>query len=209
MVFMYTLVLVIYAISFGVLLVDLTIAIFKRKVKHLRFFTLLMLVSCVYSLGFLLQHLSFDYAELLQEARAQYLGAVFVSPMLLFFIMNFCGIKQKSWLIVSVLLIPVAAAVLVFTYPFNGIYFGESSFTTNPVPYLVFSGSVFRVIYFIYSYGVMIAAFIICIVYRSMRDAIFKKHSMYILIAMSIPFLVMLGLWQWGHLMSMVISIIS
>jgi diguanylate cyclase (GGDEF)-like protein len=125
----------------------------------------------------------------LQGSRVKYLGAVFVSPMLLFFIMDFCNIKQRPWLTVSVLIIPVATAILVFTYPFNGIYFGESSFTADPVPILVFSGSVFRIVYFIYSYSLMIAAFIICIIHRSSRDALFKKHSMYVLIAMAIPML--------------------
>jgi diguanylate cyclase (GGDEF)-like protein len=170
-----------------VLLADLTIAIFKHKVRHLRFFTLLMLVSCVYALSFLLQHLSSDSAGYLQAARVQYLGAAFVSPMLLFFIMDFCGIKQRAWLIVSALIIPVVTITLVFTYPFNGVYFGASSFTTNPVPRLVFSGSIFRIIYFIYSYSVMLASLIICIVYRSKRDALFKKHSIYIIVAMAIP----------------------
>jgi hypothetical protein len=184
---MYIAGLIVYTISFGVLLADLTMAVFKRKVKHVRFFTLLMLVSCVYALGFLLQHLSSNYSELLQGARVQYLGASFVSPMLLFFIMDFCGIKQKPWLIVSTLVIPVITALLVFTYPFNGIYFGESSFTTDPIPLLIFSGSLCRTIYFIYSYSVMLAAFIICIVYRSKRDPLFKKHSVYILTAMAIP----------------------
>jgi diguanylate cyclase (GGDEF)-like protein len=186
---MYIAGLVVYTISFGVLLVDLSIAIFKRHTKHLRFFTLLMFASCVYALSFLLQHLSINYFELLQGTRVQYLGAAFVSPMLLFFIMDFCDIKQKPWLIVSALVIPVAATILVFTYPFNGIYFGESSFTVDPVPLLVFSGSVFRTVYFIYSYGVMLASFIICIVCRSKRDALFKKHSIYIIIAMAIPML--------------------
>jgi diguanylate cyclase (GGDEF)-like protein len=170
-----------------VLLADLGIAIFKHKVRHLRFFTLLMLVSCVYALSFLLQHLSSDRSEFLQGTRVQYLGAAFVSPMLLFFIMDFCGLKQRAWLIVSALIIPVGAVFLVFTYSFNGIYFGESSFTTDPMPLLLFSGSVFRIIYFIYSYSVMLIALIICVVYRSKRDALFKKHSMYIIVAMSIP----------------------
>jgi diguanylate cyclase (GGDEF)-like protein len=181
--------LVVYTISFGVLLADLSIAIFRRKVKHVRFFTLLMLVSCIYALGFLLQHLSFDCSELLQGARVQYLGAAFVSPMLLLFILDFCGVKQRTWLTVSIFIIPVVAVTLVFTYPFDGIYFGESSFTTDPVPRLIFSGSVFRTIYFIYSYIVMLTAFIICMIYRSKRDALFKKHSIYIIIAMLIPML--------------------
>jgi diguanylate cyclase (GGDEF)-like protein len=184
---MYIAGLVVYTISFGVLLADLVIAIFRRKVRHLRFFTMLMLASCIYALGFLLQHLSVDYFELLQGARVQYLGASFVSPMLLFFIMDFCGVKQKPWLIVSALVIPVVTIALVFTYPFNGIYFGESLFTKDPIPLLIFSGSVFRTVYFVYSYGVMLTAFSICIVYRSKRDALFKKHSVYILIAVSIP----------------------
>jgi hypothetical protein len=58
---MYTAGLVVYTISFCVLLADLILAIFKHKVKHSRFFALLMLVSCIYALGFLLQHLSLDY----------------------------------------------------------------------------------------------------------------------------------------------------
>jgi hypothetical protein len=184
---MYIAGLVVYTVSFGVLLADLIIAIFKRKVRHLRFFIMLMLVSCIYALGFLLQHLSFDYAALLQGARVQYLGASFVSPILLFFIMDFCGVKQRTWLIISTLIMPVVTVILVFTYPFNGIYFGESSFIADPIPLLVFSGSVFRTFYFIYSYCIMLTAFIICIVYRSKRDVLFKKHSLYIIIAMSIP----------------------
>jgi diguanylate cyclase (GGDEF)-like protein len=170
-------------------LADLIIAIFRRKVKHLRFFTLLILVSCIYALSFLLQQLSFDFSALLQGTRVQYLGAAFVSPMLLFFIMDFCGVRQRNWLTVSSLIIPIVTIILVFTYPFNGIYFGESSFTTDPIPRMVFSGSVFRIVYFIYSYSVMLAAFVICLVYRSKRDALFKKHSIYILIAMLIPML--------------------
>jgi diguanylate cyclase (GGDEF)-like protein len=186
---MYIVGLVVYTISFGILLADLIIAIFKRKIKHLRFFTLLMLASCVYALGFLLQQLSFDLSALLQGARVQYLGAVFVSPMLLFFIMDFCGVRQRKWLIVSVLILPVFTVIMVFTYPFNGIYFGESSFTIDPVPLLVFSGSALRIIYFIYSYIVMLAAFIMCAVCRSKRDALFKKYALYILVAISIPML--------------------
>jgi hypothetical protein len=161
---MYSAGLVVYTISFGVLLADLIMAIFKRKVKHLRFFTLLMLASCIYALGFLLQHLSFNYSALLQGSRVQYLGAAFVSPLLLFFIIDFCDIKQRPWLNVSLLIIPVVTVVLVFTYAFNGIYFGESVFATDPIPLLMFSGSVFRTVYFIYSYCLMLAAFIICII---------------------------------------------
>ncbi|MDR1330057.1 MAG: PAS domain-containing protein, partial [Oscillospiraceae bacterium] len=186
---MYIAGLVVYTFSFGVLLADLIMAIFKRKVKHLRFFTLFLLASCIYALGFLLQHLASDQAELLQGARVQYLGAAFVSSMMLFFIMDFCDIKQRPWLNASVLIIPVVAVIMVFTYPFNGIYFGESYFTADPVPLLVFSGSVFRTVYFFHSYGVMLAAFIICVICRSRRDTLFKKHSMYILIAMAIPVL--------------------
>jgi diguanylate cyclase (GGDEF)-like protein len=184
---MYAAGLIVYTVSFGVLLTDLIIAIFRHKVKHVRFFTLLMFASCMYALGFLLQHLSTGYAELLQGGRVQYLGAVFVSPMLLLFIIDFCGIKQRAWLIVSVLIIPVITAFLVFTYPFNGIYFGPSAFTADPVPLLVFSGSVFRTVYFIYSYVLMLAAFLICFISRSKRDVMFKKHSRYINIAMAIP----------------------
>jgi diguanylate cyclase (GGDEF)-like protein len=186
---MYIAGLIVYTISFGVLLADLIMAIFKRKVKHLRFFTLLMLVSCIYALGFLLQHLSSSYSELLQGGRVQYLGAVFVSPMLLFFIMDFCDIKMRRRFTVSILIIPVITVILVFTYPFNGLYFGESSFIADPVPLLVFSGSVSRTVYFIYSYGLMLAAFIICIIYRSKRDALFKRHSINIIIAIAIPML--------------------
>ncbi|MDR0586782.1 MAG: diguanylate cyclase [Treponema sp.] len=166
---------------------DLTMAVFKREVKHLRFFTLLMFFSCIYALGFLLQHLSFNYFELLQGGRVQYLGAALVSPMLLFFIMDFCDIKQRPWFAVSILIIPVVTILLVFTYPFNGIYFGDSTFAADPVPHLVFSGSVFRTVYFIYSYSLTLASFIICIICRSKRDPLFKKHSMYILVAVAIP----------------------
>jgi diguanylate cyclase (GGDEF)-like protein len=184
---MYIAGLVVYTVSFGVLLTDLIVAIFKRKVKHLRFFTLLVLVSCIYALGFLLQHLSTGYNELLQGGRVQYLGAAFVSPMLLFFILDFCDVKQRPWFIAAMLIIPVVTVILIFTYPINGIYFGESSFTADPIPLLIFSGSIFRTIYFIYSYCLMLASFIICIIYRSKRDALFKKHSMYVLVAMAIP----------------------
>jgi diguanylate cyclase (GGDEF)-like protein len=156
---------------------------------HLRFFTLLMLASCVYALGFLLQHLSSDYSGLLQGSRVQYLGAVFVSPLLLLFIMDFCGIRQRPQIIVSVLIVPAVTVVLIFTYPFNGIYFGESAFTADPVPLLVFQGSVFRTVYFLYAYAVMCAAFVVCLVCRSKRDRLFKKHSMYMIIAMAIPML--------------------
>jgi diguanylate cyclase (GGDEF)-like protein len=184
---MYIAGLIVYIISFGILLADLIMAIFRRKVKYMRFFTLLMLTSCVYALGFLLQHLSFDYSAILQSGRVRYLGAAFVSPMLLLFIFDFCDVKQRAWFIVSIFVIPVVTVVLVFTYPFNGIYFGESSFTTDPMPLLIFPGSVFRTIYFIYSYIVMSAAFVICVVHRSKRDALFKKHSVYIIIAIIIP----------------------
>ncbi|MDR1411125.1 MAG: diguanylate cyclase [Spirochaetaceae bacterium] len=187
--FNYTVTLVVYTISFGVLSADLVITVFRHKVKHVRFFNLLMLASGTYALGFLLQHLSTDYAGLLQGARVQYLGAVFVSPMLLLFIIDFCGIKQRAWLIVSTLIIPAVTLILVFTYPFNGIYFGESSFTAEPVPLLVFRGSVFRTVYFVYSYAVMLAAFLICSIRRSKRDTLFRKHSLYILAAMAIPLL--------------------
>jgi O-antigen/teichoic acid export membrane protein len=148
--FIYAAGLLVYTISFGVLAADLVIAIFRHKVKHLRFFTLLILVSCIYALGFLLQHLSTSYEELLQGGRVQYLGAVFVSPMLLLFVMDFCGIKQRAWIIASTLVIPVVTLLLVFTYRFNGIFWGESSFVADPVPRLVFPGSLFRTVYFIY-----------------------------------------------------------
>jgi diguanylate cyclase (GGDEF)-like protein len=186
---MYIAGLVIYTVSFGILVADLNIAVFRRKVKHLRFFTLLMFVSCIYALGFLLQQLSLDYSGCLQATRVQYLGAVFVSPMLLFFIMDFCGVKQRPWFILSALIIPVVTVILVFTYPFNGIYFGEASFTTDPAPLLVFSGSTFRIVYFIYSYSTMLASFIICIAYHAKRGALFKKYSIYLIVAVSIPML--------------------
>jgi diguanylate cyclase (GGDEF)-like protein len=186
---MYIAGLIVYTLSFGALLTDLIITVFKRRVKYVRFFILLMLASCLYALGFLLQHLSSDYSALLQGSRVQYFGSAFVPPMLLLFILDFCGVRQRAWLIVSILIIPVATVLLVFTYPFNGIYFGQSFFTVDPVPLLVFSGSASRTIFFTYSYVIMLAAFIICIVFRSKRDALFKKHSVFIIIAMLIPML--------------------
>jgi diguanylate cyclase (GGDEF)-like protein len=107
--------------------------------------------------------------------------------MLLLFILDFCEVKQRAWLIVSILIIPIVTVLLVFTYPLNGIYFGESFFTAYPMPLLKFSGSVFRTIFFIYSYNIMLAAFIICIVFRAKRDVLFKKHSMLIIIAVLVP----------------------
>jgi diguanylate cyclase (GGDEF)-like protein len=184
---MYIAGLVVYTISFGILLADLIIAIFKRKVKHLCFFTLLMLVSCIYALSFLLQHVSFDYSGFFQGARVQYLGAPFVAPMLLFFVMDFCNIKHRPGLIVSTMIIPVVSSILVFTYPFNGIYFGEASFIPKPLPHMVFSGSIFRTVYFIYTYALMLVALAVCFVHRSKRDMLFRKHSIYIIIAMLIP----------------------
>jgi diguanylate cyclase (GGDEF)-like protein len=148
-----------------------------------------MLVSCIYAFGFFLQHLSSDYSALLQGSRVQYFGSVFISPMLLLFILDFCEVKQRAWLIVSILIIPLITIILVFTYPLNGIYFGASSFTSDPIPLLVFDGSIFRTIFFIYSYVIMLAAFVICIVSRSKRDALFKKHSLFIIAAVSMPIL--------------------
>ncbi|MDR0350862.1 MAG: diguanylate cyclase [Coriobacteriales bacterium] len=185
--FIYIAGLVVYAVSFGILLADLIIAVFTSKAKYVRFFIMLMFTSCVYALGFLLQHLAPDYLTLLQGGRVQYLGAVFVSPMMFLFVLDFCGVKIRAWLVALLLVIPVFTVALVYTYPLNGLYFGESSYTNDPVPLLLFSGSVFRTIYFLYSYIVMLAAFITCIVYRSKRDALFRRHSTFIIVSMAVP----------------------
>jgi len=118
-----------------------------------------------------------DYVYL-QVARIQYLGAAFIAPMILLFIMDFCEIKIRLWKH-TLPLLAFPACIVLLTYVRPDIM----------IPAIESPGSVVRYIYFAYTYAVMVWAIIIASSHFSKRDAIFKKQITIIIIAITIPML--------------------
>ena len=165
-------------ISLVIILLVLCIALLKRRAKGSLYFSYMLLSIFIFIMGSVIEAAQPDDFIYLQAARIQYLGAPFISPMMLLFFMDFCEIRIKPWRhILPLLLFPTCVALLTYAYP------------EVMLPAIEDHGSLFRYVYFTYSYIVMLLAFILPYSQRSKRDAIFKRQTTIIAFSVIIPML--------------------
>jgi len=134
------------------------------------------LAMFIFILGSLFEAANPDDIVYRQVTRIQYLGASFISPMMLLFIMDFCEIKIKRWRhIVPLIAFPACIALLMYINP------------AFMIPVIEDPGSIWRYIYFGYTYIIMLAAVILAVSYYSKRDAIIKKQVIIFIFAILVP----------------------
>jgi len=113
-----------------------------------------------------------------QVTRIQYLGVVFISPMVLLFIMDFCELKINLLRhVVPILVFPASVALLMYVNP------------AFMIPVIEGADSIFRYIYFVYTYAVMLLAVFLAAFTYAKRDDIFRRQIIFIIFAILVPML--------------------
>jgi diguanylate cyclase (GGDEF)-like protein len=104
----------------------------------------------------------------------------------------------------ALMVIPALTSVLMFTWPMNRVFFETVVFTTVwPLPHLITTGSVWYDIFNIFSVAISVLADGILVYHYKIRDRVFKRQSVMILLASVLPvcsvtFIQLLGIWGWS-----------
>jgi diguanylate cyclase (GGDEF)-like protein len=147
-----------------------------------------MLAIFVLDFAFLFEITASSFDTAFQSTRAQYFGGPFTAPLYLLFVLDYCNIKWKLYQAASLFIIPIAALVLVFTWPYNGLFYKDIVFVTDAViPHLKVTGSLFYYISYCYVLLISLASMAVILYYFFKRDAVFKKQSIVLILATFIP----------------------
>ena len=155
-----------------------SIAIYRRRAKCSLYYLYLNLAILVYIFGSIFEAAEPNSYAYLQVARVQYIGAVFISPMILLFIIDLSDIRirlRKHAL--PLLIFPAAIAASMYVRP------------DIMTPVIENRDSIFRYVYFCYTYIVMVLAIVVAVLNYSNKDNVFKKQIKLIMFAIMIPML--------------------
>ena len=185
-----TVLLVLYVFAMLLPLGILALSVYLRRAPRSLYFSYMLLSVFVFTLGYIFEITAPTLEAAMIAARVQYMGIPFISPLLVLFIMEYCGYTVSKKTVVSALAVPLAALVLMQTYPLQTLFYSEVAFDTSGVlPHLVVTGGVFYYIFFFFQYVVIVAALGIVLYHCQKGDAVFIKQSYLLLAATLAPFI--------------------
>lgn len=186
---------ILYLAAAAVSLVMLIFGIYARSAPKSLYFTLLTLAIFLYNIGFVMEINATSLRTAVAAAQMQYLGSPFIAPFVLLFVCAFCGIEVKRLYVLTLLIIPVAACLLVQTWHLNGVFYRSFALVVEPaLGRAVVSGSAFYIVFQIYNVILPVAADIILIFHFFRRDKVFKKQAALIVIATVLPLVSVISL---------------
>ena len=168
-----------YLISALSSLIILYMSIFVRQAPKSLHFSYLALSIFLFALGYFFEINAGSHDAAVMAAKMEYLGVPFIAPHLFLFVCEYCAkIKLTAKHVISVMAIPVIAAILVITWPFTHIFYKELIFEEGPfISRLKVNGGIFYAVFFSYTYILMLASIVIVIYCRRKGDARFKKQT--------------------------------
>ncbi|MCL1790227.1 MAG: diguanylate cyclase [Peptococcaceae bacterium] len=178
-----TLILITYSVSAAIALATFIVGIYVRSAPKSLYFAYVMLAIFVYTVGYIFEILAESHQSALVATMVQYCGGAFISPLMFFFVCEYCGTKLKKYHYVCLLLIPVLACLLLWTYPLNGIYYHRLEFvTTGLVPHFILEGSFFYYLFMGYAVLLPLAAIAVLLFHFRRRESLFKTQAVEIIL---------------------------
>lgn len=154
---MYTTLLVVMYISFGLLLVEGVYVFRKMDTIMHGYLFLYIIASIINTLGYIMEMTAPNSAAAYAATKFLYLGKIYIPVFLLLFIFTFCRIRIPQWVRYALVLFHTLVYVAIFTNDYHHLYyssrtylleglFPHNSFGHGPL-YFVYQG-----IPFIYSF---------------------------------------------------------
>ena len=180
-------ILAVYTLSVILPIMVLIISIYLRRAQRSLYFSYMALAIFVFTLGYLFEITASSERTALMATRVQYIGIPFISPLLMLFILEYCGFKLNRSLVISMLVVPVTSMLLMVTYPFQTLYYRSVEFVTNSsISHLNVVGTPLYYIFFIYTYGIAFVSLSFTIYFYKKGDTVFKRQSI-ILMGCTLP----------------------
>ena len=181
----------------------LYIAIFVRRAPKSLHFSYMVLSLLFFNMGYLFELSGGTYESALLAAKIEYLGAPFIAPFLVLFVLEYCArITVKLKHILILMIIPITAAILVFTWPLTDIFYKYLLYDTGGVvPRFIVTGGVVYYLYFSYTYILVFCSLFIVLYYRKKGNDRFKKQANSLVVATILPVVgVTINILQLGNL---------
>ena len=146
-----------YVAAVLVPLIVLILSIFLRRAPMFLYFfymPFILLSIFIFSLGYLFEITASSLETAMLATRVQYIGIPFIGPLLLLFILEFCGFRLKKRLITSILIVPLISLVLMQSYPVHHLFYQQVSLISDDglLSHLTVTGGVFYYIFYAYQY---------------------------------------------------------
>jgi diguanylate cyclase (GGDEF)-like protein len=183
-------VLIGYLMAAAIALATFIMGIYVRNAPKSFYFTYVILAILIYIVGFIFEILADSQQGAMAATMVQYCGGPFVSPFMFFFVCEYCGVRLRRLHYALLLSIPALTCLLLWTYPFNGIYYNSFEFSLlSPVPHFDLDGSFFYYLFIGYAALLPIAAIGVLLRFFRRRDRVFKIQAVTIILATILPVL--------------------
>lgn len=189
---MYTLLTSFQSIGIIILILEILYVLKQRPSSLTSLFLMFTICSFINSLGYLLEMHSTSLGESLLAIRFTYFGKVYVSLLMLLFIVKYCAIRLSKYIIYILFCFHTVIAFLVLFSDYTNLYYTSATFTSSGLfPHVVLSHGIFYYIYGVTCIIYLLLIPLICIFrYRQVSN---KKEKHQILVLMLITIVPLAG----------------
>ena len=160
-------------------LMTAAVALYNREAKGAKCYTGLMVAASIYSIGYFFELRSPDLETALTWLKFEYTGIVFLSPMWLLFVVNYCEYSNfRIWHFIFIFIIPMITILLVLTIPAHCFFYKSFSIDKiSGLSIIKFEKGIWYWVHILYS-NILTAAgnFILVYTYIKSKD-IFKNRN--------------------------------
>ncbi len=193
---------------FGLVSVFLSLYTYKTGGSSVRWFSLMMLSSAIWSINYGFELASSTLTQMRFFIKLQYLGISTMSMFWLLFCLAFCGKEswyKKNYNFALLVIVPILTLALVWTNNYHHLHYAYSSVdNSGPFPMLNIVPAIWYRIFTIYFYTLLISGCFILFTKFNTTDPIFRKQNYTLIIAAFVPFLAniayLLGYRLLGHI---------
>ncbi|MBN9296858.1 MAG: PAS domain-containing protein [Filimonas sp.] len=176
----------------GIVSLFVSVVIFQRTGKTVRWFAYMMLVLSIWALGYGIELACTTLEQMLLCINVEYIGVALLPVCWIMFIIRFTG--NEKWLkpvtLFLLFAIPLITLFLVFTKEYNHLHYRAYSLdTSGPFPLLSITPGIWYRIHTFYFYTMLVWG-IVLLIYRFRKaDPVFKRQTYVIIIGALIPWL--------------------
>ena len=183
----YYAIIAIYVFAMVSSLAVLLMSIYVRKAPKSLWCSYTVLAVFIFTTGYYFEITSLSEMSAIVATKLQYLGACYIAPFLLLFIMEYCGKQISKLLIAAIMVLPTVTLVLVQMWPMNTLYYQEIVFVTDVVvPYLYVTGAPFYYVFYLYTHLLTVAAAAIAFKFYRKSTTSIRKQALTLVIGILI-----------------------
>ncbi len=184
----YTWVVGIYVFAILISLFVMIMAVYRRRAPKSLYFAFMAITIFLYTYGYYVEITSTCLDMAMAGTRMQYLGLPFIAPLVFMFILDYCGHPMRMREILAIMVVPIIACMFVQIPALTGLYYRQIIFDAGaPVPHLIVYGTAVYYAYFVYMALLLISATAVAIYHYGRGDAIYKRQTAVLIIALATP----------------------